>query len=437
MQEDLLLHGGPIPPFQWLGLLAALAWQPGSWAFRPLLVAYSTGHALMVHADGGANALPVKTGLSSCVAAEWGPSGNAAALLGVPAFGSASLTASCSAVEPASAGTIQQHRGAPGALLLLVHASGEALACVDLSAGDPRALAWAPSGERLAASAEGSVLLLSLRHEGTCCFYGDATIAAVEPLIPQELVTKVCFWSEQGGGRNLRSFRGPRLLVSGDERCAVVPYATSALPPDFLWENERHSALQEQSQQQHGPYVLADEGAFRESPISLHKTNQQKRPEGFPVELCDSSGNTVETVLCPLSPRHAVLLPHWLVISDGSQHLWCCQLDAGSITPALPPASVVDLDSFSGLPACKGGSGDVTALGGHGECVAVARSDGQLLRLKLSPAEPQLQLEAAALAPRGMKSLRLSAKTTALAGRDLRGRLHILRATAPSGQRGE
>ena len=182
-----VLYAGVVVVLPRFNVPAALTWQPGSWAVRPLLVTYNTGHALLVQAEGDAQDLPVDTGLSSCVAAKWSPSGTLAALLGLPALGATSLEVFPAVAPQALSASLSQH-GATSSTLLLVQACGTVTASLDLARSDPRALAWTDCGEYLAATAEQDLFIMSLRSDFMCCSYGEDTLAAVGPLLLQQLV---------------------------------------------------------------------------------------------------------------------------------------------------------------------------------------------------------------------------------------------------------
>ncbi|KAL8274937.1 hypothetical protein Esti_001137 [Eimeria stiedai] len=350
-----------------------LDWQPGSWGIRPLLVAFSTGHAFFLHTDEALPALPIDSRLTSCVAAKWNPSGSLAALLGVPVRGS---RASVVFKEGPAASLNYAQKGLglhqPGVGLRLVQASGEVAASVNFSSEDAQTLAWASNGRQIAAVTNKKVSVLLVRQKEVFAS-SDKGNFVVGTLIPEPLVTQVCFWREKCGSRSIRAFRGPRILACCDDLCAVAPYATAALPPNFLWDSETYSFEQSrQSHQQHqGPYLLPEEEGPKKPP--LYESNQHRRHscDGFPVELCDAAGHTLEILMSPLGPRHAVLLPHCLVISDGSHQLWICWLKPDTQVPKESLAFVIDLTTLSAVPP---GSGEVTALGGRGCCLVVASS---------------------------------------------------------------
>lgn len=241
-----------------------------------------------------------------------------------------------------------------------------------------------------------------------------------------------------GSCRIVRRFRGPRFLVSGKAFCAVVPHVTAALPPTFLWQDDRCGALH-QLQHQDGPHRLPDTSSAYTAPTAMAKPQRESRPEGFPVELCDSMGNTVETMFSPVGPRHAVLLPEWLVVSDSSQNLWIHHLTHGgkSNGTAVSSSLVTNLNSFKEVLPIETSSEQICSLSGCGTCLLVARTGGQLLRLTLSTEKPQLQLEAFGTAPSPLKSMKLNNDATALAGMDMHGCLHILKVTASKEQTGK
>ncbi|CDJ49405.1 hypothetical protein, conserved [Eimeria brunetti] len=320
--------------------IRAVAWQPGSWAIRQILVAYATGHGVLVQADGDAKPLSFETGLSSCVAASWNASGMIAALLGHPGVTTPSI-ARHSAGEPE--GMVTRARGQSpddGALVVLVKACGALITTINLANAEPRALAWAADGERLAAAADKGVFILSLRRHGVCCSYGENTVAAAIPFSRKPLTTEVSFLRDPGGYRT--------------------------------------------SQHQEGPYRLPDDNGFHEKPALLKKPARETRQEGFPVELCDISGNTVETVVSPVGPAHAILLTHWLVIADSSHHLWLYHLCREESSAAPPLSALIDLNGFCESPSRDTYNGNTCALDGRGKCLIVSRATGQLLRLMLS-----------------------------------------------------
>ncbi|KAL8435232.1 hypothetical protein ACSSS7_002621 [Eimeria intestinalis] len=381
-----------------------LDWQPGSWGTRPLLVALSTGRAFLLHTNKTIPASAIDSRLTSCVAAKWNPSGSLAALLGIPVLGApASVVLSG---EPAAYLNYPQkgtglHQ--PGLSLRLLQASGEVTASVTFPSEDPQTLAWASSGQQIAAIANKRVSVILVRQKEVFAS-SDKGNFAVGTLVPEPLVTQVCFWREKSCSRTMRAFRGPRLLACCDDLCAVVPYATAALPPSFLWDFETYSFAQRQQlpQQHQGPYLLPEEEGPKKPSSCGSNQHQGQSCDGFPVELCDAAGNILDILVSPLGPRHAVLLPHCLVISDGSQQLWICWLCPDSQVGREPVVSVIDLSTLSGIPP---GPGEVTALGGRGCCLVVARWERQLLRLELCHATHAVHLKTCALAPWSSPSL--------------------------------
>ncbi|KAL8451764.1 hypothetical protein Emed_001780 [Eimeria media] len=353
-------------------VLTDLDWQPGSWGVRPLLVAFSTGHAFLLNIDKAVPVLTVDSRLTSCVAAKWSPSGALAALLGVPVLRFRdSLVfngepAPC-VYSPQKSTSLHQ----PGVSLRLVQPSGEIHASVNFSSEDPQTLAWAQSGQQIAAVTNNKVSLILVRQKEVFAS-SDKGNFIVGTLIPEPLVTQVCFWKRKTCSRSIRAFRGPRLLACCDDLCAVVPYATAALTPNFPWNSETFSFEQrQQSHQQHqGPYLLPEDDDPRKFLVCESNRHRRQSCCGFPVELCDAAGNTLDTLVSPLRPRHAVLLPHCLVISDGSQQLWICWLKPDTQVAMKTLASVIDLTTLSGIPS---GGGEVTAIGGRGCCLVVAR----------------------------------------------------------------
>lgn len=358
-----------------------------------------------------------------------------AALLGLPAF----------AASPAAAHFPGKHEGVltgaqgqnpdAGALVVLVQACGKLIATINLASEEPRALAWATGGERLAAATNTGVFILSFRYHAVCCSYGEDAVAAAAPLSRKQLATEVSFLSDTGGYRTVRRFRGPRFLACGESLCAVVPQATSALPPSFSWRGDRFGFLL-QSQCQEGPHRLPDENSSHESPNAV-KRQQEMEQEGFPVELCDTSGNTVETVMSPLGPAHAILLPHLLVIADNSHHLWFHHLSREKKSTAVPMSALIDLSCFCESTSRDTCNGNTCALDGHGKCLIVARTTGQLLRLRLLLTTPQIQLEASGIVPTEFCSVKLNRQATALAGMDVQGWLHVVAVAAPRQQIGK
>ncbi|OEH78086.1 wd repeat-containing protein [Cyclospora cayetanensis] len=414
--------------------ITALAWQPGSWSLQPLLVAYRSGHALLLQSAGDSQPYHIDTRLSSCVAAEWSPAGTYAALLGLPTSDVLPRIRSFSATPETTEKSIRQDSAVRTSLLQLIQASGEVVASLDLVSGEPRSLAWGFEGGMLAAAADLGLFLVSVRQDAVCCSFGDHALAIARPVIHQQLATEVSFTGEQGGCRCIRVFPGPRLLVSGERHCAVMAHATPVLPPRIFWDEESCSAWQHQLQHQEGPYRLLDENVFCEP--GLQKPQQERKYDGFPVELCDIFGNTIETVVSPLGPRFAVLLSQWLVIAGSSQHLWLYRLDGKDDSKEAPLALLLDLDSLIEEPLFKKGKGEISTLSGREDCIVLGTTEGQLLRLRLSPTVPHVKLEASGLAPSGLLNLRLSAGCTAVAGSDQQGFLHILNAVVAHGPTG-
>lgn len=400
-------------------------------------MAYSNGQALLVHPKGSAQALDISTGLASCLAAEWSPSGTVAALIGHPAAG---LTAPVSSRTTASPPPLSAIQNTPLSMqLLLLDATGNILAAVHVGAGVTSGLAWAPNGEQLAAAAGKCLFIFSLRTEGKCVLYGERAIAIAKTLLPHEVVTEVCFTREQGGARAVRLFRGPRKLVFGGDLCAVVPNIASAMPPRFSWDDDGCRSSHQDAQQQ-GPYILPDEegvlNPFATFPKQRLKETIVER-EGYPLELCDASGATLQKVLSPLDPRYAVLLAQWLVISNGSRHVWLWQIDSCAERPAGSSAITIDLEVLSGCSTYEGLKGEICGVAGQGDYVILATTGRQLLKLKLSPNQPHLQIEALATAPNEMRNLRLSPESSAVAARDLQGHLYILCARVSKGNTGK
>ncbi|KAL8443211.1 hypothetical protein Emag_006039 [Eimeria magna] len=366
-----------------------LDWQPGSWGIRPLLVAFSTGHAFLLRIDRAVPALPIDSRLISCVAAKWNPSGSLAALLGVPALRSRAPVvlkgepAACPCQPQKSTGVHQ-----PGVSLRIVQTSGEIAASVNFSSEDPQTLAWASSGQQIAVvtNKKLSVILVRQKEVFACSDNGNFVVGT---LIPEPLLTQVCFWKNKSCTSSIRAFRGPRLLACCDDLCAVVPYATAALPPSFPWDSENESFEQRQQSHQHhqGPYLLPEEDGPKISVCESNHPVRQSRGH-FHVELCDAAGNTLDILSSPLEPRHAVLLPHCLVISDGSHQLWICWFKADTQVGTTVLASVIDLTTLSDVPP---GSGEVTAVGGRGCCLVVASSVTQPTQCTSQPA-PSLHM---------------------------------------------
>ncbi|CDJ35916.1 WD repeat protein 35, related [Eimeria mitis] len=378
--------------------VAALAWQPGSWAFRPILAAYANGKGVLLQTDGDAQPLSFETGLASCVAASWNPSGMLAAFLGLPGLAASSVARHSAGKLEGSAA--EERRQTPDAwtLLVLVQACGKIVVTINLASAEPRELAWAAGGERLAAAAENGIFIFSLRRPAACCSYGENTVAATGLFPRKQLTTEVSFLRGPGDYRTVRRFRGPRFLVSRGSLCAVVPQATPALPPTFLWQSDRFGALL-QPQHQEGPHRLPDDNGFRESPTALRRPARETGQEGFPVELCDTSGNTVETILSPVGPTHAILLPHWLVIAGSSHDLWLYHLTRKENNRAVPLSALVDLNVVCEFSSRDTINGSICALDGRGESLIVARTTGQLLRLRTTLTTPHIQLEASAVTP--------------------------------------
>ncbi|KAL8424733.1 hypothetical protein Efla_001322 [Eimeria flavescens] len=413
-----------------------LCWQPGSWAIRPLLVAFSTGQAYLLHTDKSISALPIDSGLKSCVAARWNPSGSHAALLGVLTLGFKAAAAACAAntkesvVMPLSTGI-----EGPAVGIRIVHVSGQPTVSVHLPCTDPRALAWAPCGDLIAALTAERLFVLLPRQPATFA-RSERGLCVAGRLNPEKTTTDLCFWRVKSSARCTRIVRGPRLLTCCEDRCALVPHATTALPPDFSWDFEACSSDQSQQHQaqQQAPYVLPEEEGSPGTNPPTHKQQHARASQGFPVELCDGTGSLIESLTSPLNPHHAVLLPHCLVVADGSQHLWCCWIGTGAGEDVNRAVSVVDLVTVSRLSA---GSVQVTALGGRETCIAVATAKRQLLILKLPLDTPEVHLETFMQASHELEYLQLNVGSTALAGRDPEGRLHIVEAAALSGKTGE
>ncbi|XP_026190918.1 uncharacterized protein LOC34618801 [Cyclospora cayetanensis] len=296
--------------------ITALAWQPGSWSLQPLLVAYRSGHALLLQSAGDSQPYHIDTRLSSCVAAEWSPAGTYAALLGLPTSDVLPRIRSFSATPETTEKSIRQDSAVRTSLLQLIQASGEVVASLDLVSGEPRSLAWGFEGGMLAAAADLGLFLVSVRQDAVCCSFGDHALAIARPVIHQQLATEVSFTGEQGGCRCIRVFPGPRLLVSGERHCAVMAHATPVLPPRIFWDEESCSAWQHQLQHQEGPYRLLDENVFCEP--GLQKPQQERKYDGFPVELCDIFGNTIETVVSPLDQDNMI------AVLQGSRMILIC-----------------------------------------------------------------------------------------------------------------
>lgn len=379
-------------------------------------------------------AQPVDTGLASCAAAEWGPSGLFAALLGHPLLGYAACATpgdfrlrSMEIVEHST------HLEAPAALLRVIRASGDIVASVQLSFEEPRTLAWAPNGGMIVAAAKEGLEMITLRqHEMFGSARGDGVVAG--SLVAYSPDTQVYFWRKRDGCRCIRRFRGPRLIVCESKRCAIVPQAISALPPDSSWYSEGYGVAQ---QQHHGPHLLLEKESVNDALTKDPQQTHRQITTGFPVELCDPAGTTLDIVMSPLGPRHALLLPQCLVLSDGMHCLWFYRLISEDRIAASKQSSIVDLHSLNIPVDCKGRPFEVTGLGGCGASVAVASSGGQILLLQLSQTEPSVQLQAHGIFLHDLSCLRLSIKVSALAGRDPQGRLHVLRATLPSGTTGK
>ncbi|CDI74625.1 hypothetical protein, conserved [Eimeria praecox] len=353
-----------------------------------------------------------------------------AALLGIPDLSSPSVARHITGEPKQTVMRKKQQNTDTETLVVLMQACGRLIATINLATAEPMALAWATDGDQLAAAGGKGVFILSLRRHAVCCSYGENAVAAAGPFSRKQLTTEVFFLSEQGGYRTVRRFRGPRFLVSGESVCAVVPQATSALPLRFLWEGERCGSLLH-SQHPEGPHRLPDDNGFYESPAAVKRQPQEVGQEGFPIELCDSTGNTVETAISPVGPTHATLLPHWLVVADSSHHLWLYHVAREENSTAVPVSALIDLNCLCKISLRDVCNGNTCALDGRSNCLILARTTGQLLRLCASPTKPQIQLEASGVISSRLCSLKLNREATALAGMDLQGRLHIIAATAP------